>query len=35
MASFDEKTAFLGLAGYRRLEDDYLPDERIDAKYGQ
>jgi len=33
IASFEQFTDFVGLKEYRRLEDRYLPKERIEAKY--
>jgi len=33
VSSFEEYTDFVGLKGYRRLEDQYLPKERMGSKY--
>ncbi len=33
VSSFEEYTDFVGLKGYRRLEDQYLPKERMESKY--
>jgi methylisocitrate lyase len=33
VSSFEEYTDFVGLKGYRQLEDQYLPKERMDTKY--
>jgi len=33
LSSFEEYTDFVGLKNYRKLEDQYLPKERIDSKY--
>jgi methylisocitrate lyase len=34
VTTFDALTTFLGLDEYRALEDRYLPEDRLDAKYG-
>lgn len=33
VSSFEEYTDFVGLKQYRAMEDEYLPKERLDAKY--
>jgi methylisocitrate lyase len=33
VSSFEEYTDFVGLKGYRQLEEQYLPKERMDTKY--
>src|SRR5499427_758331 len=33
LSSFEEYTDFVGLKNYRKLEDQYLPKERIESKY--
>ena len=33
ISSFEEYTDFVGLKDYRKLEDQYLPRERMDSKY--
>ena len=33
VSSFEKYTDFVGLKGYRRLEDQYLPKERMESKY--
>jgi 2-methylisocitrate lyase-like PEP mutase family enzyme len=34
VASFEEFTDFVGLKDYRRMEDEFLPEGRIESKYG-
>jgi 2-methylisocitrate lyase-like PEP mutase family enzyme len=34
VGSFEEYTDFVGLKDYRALEDEYLPKQRIESKYG-
>jgi hypothetical protein len=33
VSSFEDFTDFVGLKDYRRLEEQYLPEERIEEKY--
>jgi len=35
LSSFEEYTDFVGLKDYKRLEDEYLPSARREAKYGE
>jgi methylisocitrate lyase len=35
IASFEEYTDFVGLKDYKKLEDQYLPKQRMEEKYGQ
>jgi methylisocitrate lyase len=35
IASFEEYTDFVGLKEYKKLEDQYLPKQRMEEKYGQ
>jgi 2-methylisocitrate lyase-like PEP mutase family enzyme len=35
LSSFEEYTDFVGLKDYKRLEDEYLPAARREAKYGE
>src|SRR3974377_1825824 len=34
LSMFSEYTTFVGLKEYRRLEDEYLPESRVEEKYG-
>ena len=34
VSTFEEYTDFVGLKEYKALEDQYLPTERIESKYG-
>jgi methylisocitrate lyase len=34
IASFEEYTDFVGLKEYKKLEDQYLPEQRLEQKYG-
>jgi hypothetical protein len=31
--SFEEFTDFVGLKEYKRMEDEFLPKERVESKY--
>ncbi|MBP1659932.1 MAG: hypothetical protein H6P95_1124, partial [Candidatus Aminicenantes bacterium] len=33
VSSFEEYTDFVGLKDYRAMENEYLPCERVEAKY--
>jgi 2-methylisocitrate lyase-like PEP mutase family enzyme len=35
VASFEEYTDFVGLKEYKALEDEYLPKQRLESKYGE
>jgi 2-methylisocitrate lyase-like PEP mutase family enzyme len=35
VSSFEEFTDFVGLKEYRKMEDAFLPQERVAAKYGE
>jgi 2-methylisocitrate lyase-like PEP mutase family enzyme len=35
VTSFEEYTDFVGLKDYKCMEDEYLPRQRMDAKYGE
>ena len=35
VSSFEEYTDFVGLRAYKALEDEYLPKQRLDMKYGE
>jgi methylisocitrate lyase len=35
VSSFEEYTDFVGLKDYRALEDEYLPKQRMESKYGE
>jgi 2-methylisocitrate lyase-like PEP mutase family enzyme len=35
VSSFEDYTDFVGLKDYRALEDEYLPKQRIESKYGE
>jgi methylisocitrate lyase len=34
-SSFEEYTDFVGLTDYKRMEDEYLPRQRMETKYGE
>ncbi len=35
VSSFEEYTDFVGLKDYKALEDEYLPEQRLESKYGE
>ena len=35
VTSLEEYTDFVGLKDYKCMEDEYLPPQRMDAKYGE
>ena len=34
VSSFEEYTDFVGLKDYKAMEDEYLPEQRLETKYG-
>jgi len=35
LSSFEDYTTFVGLKDYRQLEEEFLPKEKVQSKYGQ